>query len=909
MISFRYLPKVGLLLSALIPSILMAQATRFIVSEAGGDSPLGSTVSLQSGVSVDIRVTAVDESGNPVTDYARSATVSFPDLLVEDRYQVFDDISVLIPSSSFVDGVADNISVTPLYAGTLNRRVTVTDGAVTTYSANADGDGDGAPDPFSVAPASFFVGQAGTGRPFPYTGASTISPLSGYVLGTGRRFPARLVALNSDGTIATGYSGMVTLESTAFSSPQDVWILSDGFTDTDYFSGSPLTLAFNTAGDGQTITATTDDGLILAADASGSFDVRTFAATDGIAGAENVEIRHSGTNPGQRVEVRFTVKAREDAAVTATGTETYHTVTFFNSANRNRYSLTFLATSAKDTPPSSAENGATGSFSFTIPTHFPAGNYTVLINSGGIDSNASNSSIGLTVGGLPDLAITRFDYAPGVYEAGESIRFDMVWRNEPITFSNTPPNALAAENVLYRVEIHLSRNEDFGDEDDFLVWTTNAAGRRVIGSDDFRFGHLLPGDSVAISSEFKLPENLPGTYYLLAKVNSEGGPSGDDASAGFSAGFTEEVGPTPPSVLIDGNNIILANETQKITITPRTAPETKIVSSNSDIATGGDDSDNAVISRDGAYAVFQSLADFGGANGLTQIYRKNLASGQITLVSTGAGGTGANGASTRPAVNADGRFIVFESAATDLEPSDRNGVTDIYLRDMRDGVTRRLSLNGLIESNSGAFNPSISYDGRFVAFSSRASNLLPGTSAGVSQVYLLDRGDPVANGGFDVASTLTLVSALGGAAGTSPSINARVSGDGNYVVFSTLARNLHGGAGNPFSQVMRWDRLTGSLIPISSVGGALANGDSDFPVINEDGSQIAFVSRALNLTPGSTDLYENYIPHIFRATVTGGVVQSPLLRVNGYAGEEPDNEDEGYISSPDLGSFVPSISA
>lgn len=901
---------VGYFILLVLPLLSQAQVTRFVVSEAGGDDPLGTSV-IQSGVPVSIRVTALDEAGAIVTSYARNVTVRLPDDIVTDLAQA----SVVIPAADFMGNGYAEATITPIHAGTDNRRVTVTDGNVSTYSANADGDADGQPDVFTVEPESFVVGQAGTGWATVYSGSfgssflsATIQRLGAYTLAVGPAFNARVAALNSDGSLATGYSGLVTLDSTAFSAPQVVFISDGGVSD-------DVVLTFANAGAAQTISASATN--VTTADASGNFNVVAFSVTGGLDKAEDIAIEDNGRNPGQRLNVEFTVKAQEDVDVDATTDDTFHTIEFFSQVARGQYSISFVSRSAKTTPASSAENGARSAFSFTIPTHFPAGNYTLRISSGGVVSNNTNVDTTITVGGLPDLAIKRFDYVPGTYDAGDALAFDLAWQNVIFSPQNNLPNAAWSNPNgsyrVYRVEIHLSTDEDFGDADDLLVWKATVSGRSVyddagniLNTTSLFGGGLNPGQHIAVSSAFKLPENISGTYYLFAKVNSEGGPAGN-----FSSGLTEQFGPAPQALLVDGNNVVLATETQKLTINAKPASVTNVISSTSTTSAAATaDSDAAVVTRGGAYVIFQSAAGFDGGGALVQVYRRNVTTGEIQLVSADSTDAGANGPSRNPVASADGRYIAFESDATNLDPADRNGVSDIYLKDMRYGSVQRLSIRGLVEANSGNFTPSMSYDGRYITFVSKATNLthaVTGLSSTVSQVYIVDRGSPDANGDFGLSFTISLVSQSAGVAGAAESLAAKISGDGRFVSFVTKARNLHGGAGNPYSQVMRWENGALAPVVVSTASGQLGDGDSHYPAINGDGSRIAFVSRALNLTPLSTDLYENGVPHLYRAELdVAGVVQT-ILRINGFAGVEPNNP-LNTLFSPDLGAFEPSIS-
>lgn len=865
---FRYLLKVGIAALAFIPAVLSAQqvATKFLVTEAGGSDPLGTT-SWISGVTSSIRITALDDTGAVVTGYARDVTVTLPDPYTSNAFWV----SVTVPAASFVSGQADNIDITPIHSGTNNRRIAVTDGNIATYNANNNLS-------FSISPASFFAARAGS-----YRGLSRNIVVVGDNL-------TRIIALNDDFSIAEAYTGTVTISSTDLDSAVDAEISFGGVAE-------DVSLSFKVDGTGQSIDIT--DGVTTTVGASsvggsGVIDVRPLTSTGGIAAALNVSTTGSVLRPGGNMNVSFELKATAAAPIDSTDPiGTLSTVTLFNS----NYSVTFYANSSVTTPGSGATNGSRGSVVFTVPDYFAPGAYTLRINTGLVGANTDTS---ITIGGAPDLAIQRFDYAPGAYEAGEAIRFDMVWRNLRITTPDDGLNSRVPASQRYRTELHLSTDDTFGNTDDILVWVYLTSGNDQ-GSD------LLPGQSVSLSGEFTLPENLPGTYYLFAKVNSEGG-RGAAGAASFSAGFTEVVGPTPPSVLSDGNNIVLPSETQKLTILPRTSTETTRLSLTSDGASSQGNSDLPAVAANASYVAFQSLAPLAGAgtsNGFTQIFRKNPSTGAVELVSVGTSGSPANGASGRPSISADGRYIVFESAATNLQPGDTNGFSDIYLRDMQQGVTRRLSMQGITQANSGSFKPSISANGRFVVFTSTARNLASGTTAGLSQVYIYDR-DITNSGIFDTSgnTSLSLVSQLAGAGGTSSSFNSRISADGNYVVFSTKAANLLGGSSS-FSQIVRWDRLGGTFVIVSTNAGARADGDADFPVINSDGSKIAFVSRALNLT---SDTSTSGVPHVFRSTVTSGIV-TQVIRINGAGNVEPNNPATGAISSPDLGSFEPSISA
>src|SRR5262249_9498617 len=130
-------------------------------------------------------------------------------------------------------------------------------------------------------------------------------------------------------------------------------------------------------------------------------------------------------------------------------------------------------------------------------------------------------------------------------------------------------------------------------------------------------------------------------------------------------------------------------------------------------------------------------------------------SGQITRASVDSNGTQANGESARPSVSDNGRFVAFESAATNLAAGDLNGHMDIFVHDLVSAATVLVSNSSAgAAADSDCTQASISASGRYVAFLSRASNLAPGTTNGLANVYRHDR-DPDANGTFDEPGTVT----------------------------------------------------------------------------------------------------------------------------------------------------------
>jgi uncharacterized repeat protein (TIGR01451 family) len=273
------------------------------------------------------------------------------------------------------------------------------------------------------------------------------------------------------------------------------------------------------------------------------------------------------------------------------------------------------------------------------------------------------------------------------------------------------------------------------------------------------------------------------------------------------------------------------------------------------------------ISADGRYVAFESRSTNLGpdANTTADVFVRDMSSDTVTLVSvpTGpvpeAGGMFADQASRAPAISADGRYVAFESDATNLGP-DANATTDVFVRDLLTETTTLASVaTGAVPGAGGTFSdslstaPAISADGRYVAFESYATNLGPDAN-GLSDVFVRDRQTntttlaSVPNGAVPVA---------GGGFTNDGSHAPTISGDGHRVTFSTAATNVgpdHNAIGDLFVRDLPAHTTTLASVPDGAVpttpGGAFTDGVSDgSPSISADGRFVAFTSRATNLGP------------------------------------------------------------
>jgi Tol biopolymer transport system component len=269
--------------------------------------------------------------------------------------------------------------------------------------------------------------------------------------------------------------------------------------------------------------------------------------------------------------------------------------------------------------------------------------------------------------------------------------------------------------------------------------------------------------------------------------------------------------------------------------------------------------------------------------------------------------------SQRPSVSADGRYVAFVSLATNLVPGDTNVSSDIFVRDRRSGTTTRVSVSATGaqgDRDSGLLNgmggPSISADGRFVAFDSESTNLVPRDTNGTADVFVRDRR----TGRVERISVGT-----GGvqASGTEPTI----SGDGRFVGFVSFSDTIVPD-GNFTSDIFVHDRRTGVTERISQApDGTDANGQSMFaPLLSHDGRFVYFTSFAHNLVPGDRDnggvdayLFDRRTRTMTAVTSDRGSPE-PFVTMHGRAGGISPNgryltfttADDGFVT-PDTNGF------
>ena len=264
---------------------------------------------------------------------------------------------------------------------------------------------------------------------------------------------------------------------------------------------------------------------------------------------------------------------------------------------------------------------------------------------------------------------------------------------------------------------------------------------------------------------------------------------------------------------------------------------------------GNGRSSHTSVSEDGRYVAFESSASNlvdDDTNGRKDIFVYDRDTDTIELISLSSNGTQANRDCSKPCISADGRYVAFESSATNLVPGDTNSKKDIFVYDRDTDTIERVSLTSAGgQSNGTSSNACISGDGRFVAFQSFASNLVSGDTNATSDVFVYDRDE-------DTVERVSVADdgAEGDAASSYPSIN----GDGRYVAFESSAENLVAYDTNGSKDIFVYDCDTRTIerVSLTSSGGQ-SNGTSSDAAIRADGRYVAFESYATNLVPGDTN--------------------------------------------------------
>ncbi len=275
-----------------------------------------------------------------------------------------------------------------------------------------------------------------------------------------------------------------------------------------------------------------------------------------------------------------------------------------------------------------------------------------------------------------------------------------------------------------------------------------------------------------------------------------------------------------------------------------------------------------VLSSDGRYVAFSSDADNlvpGDTNGTEDVFLHDIKTGTTTRVSVSTNGIQSNGESDSPAISGDGRYVVFNSEASNLVPGDTNGEMDAFVHDTQTGSTTRVSVATKgIQGNSTSYSPTISDDGRYVAFVSWADNLVRGDTNSLMDVFVRDT---------QTGATNRVSVSSNGTQGNDRGYWSSISGDGSHVLFMSYSSNLVSGDTNGYQDYLNGNDVfvhnikTGTTTRVSVSSNGTQGNAGSIPVgISRDGRYVAFNSEATNLVPGDTNGVDDIFLH---DTLTG----------------------------------------
>jgi hypothetical protein len=255
------------------------------------------------------------------------------------------------------------------------------------------------------------------------------------------------------------------------------------------------------------------------------------------------------------------------------------------------------------------------------------------------------------------------------------------------------------------------------------------------------------------------------------------------------------------------------------------------------------------VSADGQVVAFQSDASnlvTHDTNAFQDVFVHDRSTGITERVSLSTSGHQGNSYSEKAYLSRDGRFVAFSSFASNLVHTDLNGVWDVFVHDRAAGTTERVSIDSSgTEGDLDSFVSSISADGRFVTFYSTATNLVAGDTNGVNDAFLHDRATGV---------TERISVDSNGGEGDKDSYLSAVTPDGALVAFYSDATNLVAGDSNGVSDVFVRDRTAGSTVRVSlASNGGQASGNSWWPSISDNGRRVSFASLATNLVAGDNN--------------------------------------------------------
>ncbi len=361
-------------------------------------------------------------------------------------------------------------------------------------------------------------------------------------------------------------------------------------------------------------------------------------------------------------------------------------------------------------------------------------------------------------------------------------------------------------------------------------------------------------------------------------------------------GFEANERSVRPSISADGRYVVFEslasnlsasenNATWDVFLHDRLLNTTEQISVDSAEVGGNQQSGDASVTSDGRYVVFTSSSTNlvgGDGNAVADVFVRDRVDGVTIRISEDTSGLDADGPSSSPFITSNGQWVVFTSLASDLVDDDTNGEGDIFRYEMATGVIDRVSVPaGGGESSRASNNASISEDGRYIAFESFSTDFVAGDADGIIDVFVKD----MVSGAVERISRNT-----SGVEGNGNSTNARISGDGNTVVFESFANDLVANDTNFAPDVFAFQRDTQTMIRVSTdAAGNQSLGFAINAVVSADGQFVAFDSDGDDLTPGDS----GFLADVFLAQLPTATVYLP-----------GDFDGSGTVDTQDINPFI-----
>jgi Tol biopolymer transport system component len=411
------------------------------------------------------------------------------------------------------------------------------------------------------------------------------------------------------------------------------------------------------------------------------------------------------------------------------------------------------------------------------------------------------------------------------------------------------PPALSAQGDTERVSVDTAGGDPNSNSSDAAL---SADGRYVAFNSSA--SDLVAGDTNSAPDVF-LQDRQTGTIERISLDTSGGDPNAPSLSPSISADGRYVAFGSLASDLVAGDT----NSVSDVFVHDRQSGTTERISVDTTGADSNGLSDVARISADGRYVAFNSSASdlvAGDANSDFDVFVHDREGGTTERVSLDTAGGDPNGSSSNPAISADGSYVAFQSGASDLVAGDANSVSDVFVSDRESDTTERVSLDtGDADPDSASREPAISEDGRYVAFQSGASDLVADDANSKADIFIRNRDN-------DTTERVSLDA--GGGDPDGESLGAAVSADGRYVAFASLASDLVAGDANSASDVFVHDRQAGTTNRVSlDTEGADPDSASSGTAISADGRYVAFQSFASDLVTGDGNGFDDVFVHDF----------------------------------------------